>query len=134
MTKISSLMLQDTLSLVQLARECALANGKDEQADKLSPVVNDLKQIVVDSNKTLEINTTATSELSNDEGFQALLNVATTRHESDAGSSTMSSHDRNKIVIAMAAGEMSEVDIARRMGITREEVRLIINVNQRKVI
>ena len=46
----------------------------------------------------------------------------------------MSSHDRNKIVIAMAAGEMSEVDIARRMGITREEVRLIINVNQRKVI
>ena len=39
-------LLNDTYNLVQLARESALAQGRQAQADKLSPVVDHLKTLV----------------------------------------------------------------------------------------
>ena len=37
---------------------------------------------------------------------------------------------RNQIVTAMAAGGMSELDIARQMGMTRDEVQMIVSLNR----
>ena len=126
-------MLQDTLNLVRLARQCAIENGRTEQAEKLGPVVNDLNKIV-ESNNTISCEKSDNcSGLTGDEGFQTLLNVASTRHSSTSTSSSMTTNDRNKIVVAMAAGEMDEIDIARRMGMTRDEVRLVIATNQNKI-
>jgi hypothetical protein len=40
--------------------------------------------------------------------------------------------ERNKVVAAMAEGGMSDLDIARQMGMTRDEIKLILNVHQKE--
>ncbi len=46
-------LLNDTYNLVQLARESALVQGKASQASKLTPVVDDLKNLVKTSNQPI---------------------------------------------------------------------------------
>jgi hypothetical protein len=41
--------------------------------------------------------------------------------------------ERNQIAIAMAAGGMSELDIARQLGMTRDEVHIIVSLNRSNV-
>ena len=43
---------------------------------------------------------------------------------------TMDLIPRRQVVKAMEAGGMSDVDIARQMGMTRDEVRMILSLNQ----
>jgi len=49
-----------------------------------------------------------------------------------ASGSLSSILERNQIVAAMASGGMAEIEIARQMGLAREEVRLIVNTQQYK--
>lgn len=143
MSSISSHLLTDTLSVVQLARETAKAGGKQDQANRLTTVANDLKNIVT----TTRENRPAVpyGELGQGD-FRALLAAASKKPEaatnaaavtgaanvtaSGAVSSTAAA-DRNRMVLAMSKSNMTDIDIARQLGMTRDEVRMVMNVSQR---
>lgn len=137
MTKISSDLLNDTLSLVQLARETALARGNRTQAEKLAPVANNLRTIVSNTRQSAQ-QPTATSKPSatasgasvmGQSDFKTLL-AATQATPRPAVQSISSTLERNQVISSMAAAGMSDLDIARQMGITRDDVRLVINLNR----
>jgi hypothetical protein len=128
MSNISPTLLNDTLQLVQLAREVALSKGAQAQADRLSPVVKDLRTLV---NKTQETHTSAapTGILAQND-FQTLLQVAQKKSPTAVTYQGQSSTEKSQMVQAMAAGNMSEVEIARQLGMTREEVRLVLSLSK----
>lgn len=96
----------------------------------MNPVVEQMRGLVANANQSP---TTAPSTgVMGQSDFKALLNVAASRtNEERATESTSSVAERNRLVGAMAQANMSEVDIARQFGMSREEVRLILNVQQR---
>lgn len=126
MTKVSSDLLNDTLNLVQLARETALVRGNKAQADRFSPVADNLQEIVKTNRQSqgtdLNIGVMGQSD------FKALLSAAQSAPRPVVQASSAS--DRNQIVVSMSSAGMADVDIARHMGITRDEVRLILNIGQ----
>jgi hypothetical protein len=126
MDKISPTLLSDTLKLVQLARETARMQGSSQQAEKLEPVVEKLQNLVND--KTSK--PAPSQGLMEQSDFQILLNASKNKtSEPQTQSVTASSiEDRNHMVSAMAAGGMGEVDIARQFGMTREEVKMVLNL------
>lgn len=126
MPEIIPVLLNDTLSLIQLARETALVQGKREQADRFTPVVADLRTLVASSREPK--GSPPVSGLLAQEDFQTLLEATSSAPPRPAFSSAVA--DRNQMVAAMAAGGMSEIDIARQLGMTRDEVRLVLNINQ----
>lgn len=126
MDKISPTLLNDTLKLVQLARETARMQGSNQQAEKLEPVVEKLQTLVND--KTSK--PAASQGLMGQSDFQIMLQASQTKpaEQSTQTVSSSSIEDRNRMVNAMAAGGMNDVDIARQFGITRDEVRMVINL------
>jgi transcriptional regulator with GAF, ATPase, and Fis domain len=122
-------LLHDTLSLVQLARESALAQGKESQAGKLTPVVDDLKNIVQNSNQP-KIQAPVSGVMVQSD-FQKLLDAAKTVPGSQKIPSMTNIAERNQMVRAMTASNMLDVDIARQLGMTREEVRMITSLSAR---
>ena len=129
MTRINSGLLSDTLSLVQLARETALAKGKQAQAERLSPVVDELKTLASAKQETPP---TASSSMMAQNDFRTLLaaagNVPTQpvqQAQARGGS------ERNHMVLAMSAGNMREMDIARQLGMTTDEVHMVVNASQK---
>lgn len=123
-------MLTDTLSLVQLARESALALGKKAEAQKLTPVVDNLRTLVSTQQETTPQPIPASSVMAQDD-FKTLLNAARSSTPGQHPAASVSTSERHLMVNAMAAGNMSNVDIARQMGISQEEVALILSVNQK---
>jgi hypothetical protein len=127
MSSITPRLLNDTLNLITLARETALARGQESQAARLTTVVDGLRQVtreaVLPDQTSDERKPTATGVLAAS-GFQALL--AATQSPLAGPSSASAAGDRGLVAAAMAAGGMPEVDIARQLGITREEVRLMV--------
>lgn len=136
-------LLTDTYNLVQMARESALAQGKQAQVNKLSPVVEDLKTLVNPRDTRTTTAATTSTQSTREAGkqqpaqatgmmaqsdFQALLNAAKAVPNSPKVASSNNIAERNQMVRSMAAGNMMDVDIARSMGMTREEVRLILSV------
>ena len=129
MTSINNTVLTDTLNLVQLARETALAKGKQEQAKRLSPVVDELKTLAAKPNNPLP---QATSAVMAQSDFGTLLSVAKqSPAQSAQPAQSMAGNDRNRMVLAMANGNMAEKDIARQLGMTTDEVRMIVTANQK---
>jgi hypothetical protein len=137
---INPTLLNDTYQLVQLARESALAQGKQAHVNKLSPVVENLKSLVNTPRETKPVGASASAQKQNtpasqttgmmaQSDFQTLLNAAKSAQPSPKIASSNNIAERNQMVRSMSAGNMMDVDIARKMGMTREEVRLIINVN-----
>jgi transcriptional regulator with GAF, ATPase, and Fis domain len=136
MDKISPTLLNDTLKLVQLARETAKLQGSKQQAEKLEPVVEKL-QTLVNNDKTPK--PSASAGILGQSDFQTMLNVSRNTKpavQAESGSSSSSSavssssiEDRNRMVGAMTAGGMNDVDIARQLGMTRDEVRMVINIS-----
>jgi len=122
-------LLSDTLNMVQLARETALVQGKQAQAQKLSPVVEDLKTLVNSSRENHPPAQPTGMMAQND--FQTLLNAAKSVPASQRIMPATNIAERNQMVQAMAGGKMSDVDIARQMGMTREEVRLILSIGSK---
>ena len=122
-------LLQDTYDLVQLARETALAQGKASQASKLTPVVDDLKDLVKTSNQPKAVASPA--EVFGQSDFQTLLNAAKAVPGSQRSMNITNVAERNQMVRAMTASNMLDVDIARQLGMTREEVRMITSLSAR---
>jgi hypothetical protein len=127
MTSINPGLLTDTLNLVQLARETALAKGKQEQAKRLSPVVNELKNLA--ANRPDAALPPALSSTMAQSDFSTLL--AVTKKAPAQPAQAMAGNDRNRMVLAMAGGNMAEKDIARQLGMTTDEVRMVVSANQK---
>jgi actin-related protein len=143
-------LLADTLSLIQLARETARQRGNKAQADRLGPVADNLHTAVTNEQSRVKSTTTvnkpsaleqssqivqerqngpaASLGIMGQSDFRTLLQ-ASQQSSSNSSSSLSSSMERNQIISAMSSGGMSEVDIARQMGMTRDEVRMVINLN-----
>lgn len=138
---IRSGLLNDTYNLVQLARESALAQGRQAQAEKLTPVVDHLKTLV-NQNTTgakpltsVENGTKASGTMApaatgvvGQSDFQTLLNAAKSVQSNQRTITPVNVAERNQMVRSMAASNMMDVDIARSLGMTREEVRLVLSV------
>jgi len=130
MSRISSNLLADTLSIVQLARETALQNGKKAQADRLNSVAGPLKSLMTSSNEAKPAAPANGVMAQND--FRTLLAAASAGAPSAMNPAAASGMERNKVVAAMAEGGMTDLDIARQMGMAREEIKLILNVYQKQ--
>jgi DNA-binding NarL/FixJ family response regulator len=128
MNTISSNLLSDTLNLIQLARETALDKGNQSQAERLSPVVTNLRNLVKTTQEP-RLSTTSTSLMAQDD-FRTLISAAQQKPSQSGQISQSSPTERNQIINAMAAGGMGDIDIARQMGMTRDEIRLVLNLNQ----
>jgi transcriptional regulator with GAF, ATPase, and Fis domain len=122
-------LLHDTLNLVQLARESALVQGKAKQADKLTPVVDDLKNMIQTSDQLKPPSASGGVLMQSD--FRKLLDAAKTVTSNSRISTATNIAERNQMVRAMAGSNMLEVDIARQLGMTREEVRMITSLSSR---
>jgi hypothetical protein len=109
MMRITSSLLTDTLNVITLARETALARGGQAQAERLTPVVEGLRSLA-----------SAAPAAPVASGAPAALNVA----PSD------SLADKAAVITAMSAGGMGDVDISRQLGMTREEVQLMLAVSK----
>lgn len=121
MERIQNNLLSDTLNLVQLARETARIKGSQQQADKLAPVVSHLKTLV---SQQREITSTQPTGILAQDDFQSLLSI-----EKKAGTDALSdARERNQIIVSMASGGMNDVDIARQLGMPRDEIRMVVNL------
>lgn len=136
MTRISSVLLDDTLKLIQLARETARIQGQSTQADQLKPLVDQLKTLTNDAREIKSTNPLPPSGgtlQQND--FKTLLATIQNTPSSPSPSAPRVSYqtgERNQMVIAMASGGMSHLDIARQMGMTLEEVKNIVTLHTKK--
>ena len=127
METISPILLRDTLNLIQLARETARLQGVNNQAQKLEPVVEQLKTLVDSGAEAVQGSTAAPSEgILGQSDFKYMLNSPNTGEKVNTSDEIV---DRNRVVQAMSAGGMGVVDIARQLGISRGEVRTIISLN-----
>ncbi len=127
MNRISPDLLYDTLNLVQLARETALARGNKAQAERLAPVAENLRDLVGTARQS-QAPAAGSGQMAQPD-FRTLLNAIQTTPAANT-TPTTSGLERNQIISAMSEAGMAEIDIARQMGITREEVRLIASLGK----
>jgi hypothetical protein len=121
-------LLSDTLNMVTLARETALVLGKENQAKKLTPVVDELRSAVTTA-KNPSISNEPTGIMAQSD-FQTLLSAAQKSTPTERSIPSLGISERNMIVKAMAGGNMPDVDIARQLGMTRDEVNLVLNMGK----
>jgi hypothetical protein len=135
MTRINSGLLSDTLNLVQLARETALAKGKQAQAERLSPVVDELKTLATVKRDVLAAGPSSVMAQSDFRTLLAASGNSPTQPLQQAQSTqsplSVGGSERNRMVLAMAAGNMREMDIARQLGMAQDEVRMVISASQK---
>ena len=149
MPNITSSLLTDTLNVVALARETALARGVKDQADRLTPVVDGLRTVANAARQpqlaarpaeaaakaagtaakgappapTAPVGPTGVLAQGD---FQTLL-ASAQKSPLTTSAPTSSTQDRSQVAAAMSAGGMGEVDIARHLGVSREEIRLMLS-------
>jgi ABC-type hemin transport system ATPase subunit len=129
MEKIQNNLLNDTYNLVQLARETARLRGSEQQAQKLSPVVDQLKNLVKQQHEPVAAEPTGI--LSQDD-FRNLVSL----QKNSTNNTIATIKERNQVITAMASGGMKEMDIARQMGMARDEIRMVLNMansNSRRI-
>ena len=128
---IPKVSLEDSLYVLQLARETALAKNRQVQADRMMPVVEQMRGLVTNSYQSQSTAAPATGVMGQSD-FKALLDVARTRPEQPtAVNSASSGIERNRLIGAMSEASMSDIDIARQFSMSREEVQLILNAQQK---
>ncbi len=131
MSSIPKVSLEDSLYVLQLARETALAQNRQSQAKRMMPVVDEIRGLVNNPAQTQSI--TPSAGLMGQSDFKTLLQVTQSRvNQPDSVNSTSAVMDRNRLIGAMASAKMSDVDIARQFNMTREEVQLVLSVQQNK--
>ena len=132
MNSISSSMLTQTLNLIQIARETSHAQGiNNTQLDKLKPVENQLREIVVqDRTADFETNGTESGGILSQHDFSTLLE--TIKEKTSSFDTINSITDRNRVISAMSSGGMNDLDIARYFGISRDEVNIVLNLQKKK--
>ncbi len=133
MNSLPRVSLDDTLTLLQLVRETALAQGRDAQAKQLAPAMEQMQEIVAASRKS-QAPVSPSSSVMGQADFRTMLEISKGQAQTGAPrevSSASSAMERNRLIQAMASADMSDVDIARQFGMTREEVRLVLSTNQK---
>ncbi len=127
MSNVSRVSLEDSLYVLQLARETALAKNKQAQANRMSPVVDEMRNIVTSAPQATT--TPPSTGMMGQADFKALLNVRQAKASQPASVDAMTAAlERNRLIGAMAEANMSDVDIARQFSMSREEVQLVLNV------
>lgn len=130
MTNISRVSLEDSLYVLQLARETALAQNRQTQAKRMGPLVEEMRGLVTNPPQTT---TPPSTGVMGQTDFKTLLNIsqekATQTQSVDSISSVL---ERNRLIGAMSEANMSDVDIARQFSMSREEVQLVLSFQQRK--
>lgn len=124
-------IISQTMRILQLAHEGALAKGQQDKAQQLSQALSEFENVIATRQKKTAEPAPVAAPIASQVDFQRLLNAAQPDSGRVSSPIGLSAQDRQHAVLAMAASSMSEVDIARQLGMTREEVRLIIGVNQR---
>lgn len=129
MTNISRVSLEDSLYVLQLARETALAQNRQTQAKRMGPLVEEMRGLVANPPQTT---TPPSTGVMGQTDFKTLLNIsqekATQPQSVDSVSSVL---ERNRLIGAMSEANMSDVDIARQFSMSREEVQLILSAQQK---
>ncbi len=129
MTNISRVSLEDSLYVLQLARETALAQNRQTQAKRMGPLVEEMRGLVANPPQTT---TPPSTGVMGQTDFKTLLNIsqekATQPQSVDSVSSVL---ERNRLIGAMAEANMSDVDIARQFSMSREEVQLVLSFQQK---
>ncbi len=121
MSKITpNTLLTDTLNVIALARATALARGGQAQAERLGTVADGLRD-VAQRETSSNAPAAAPSGVLAQSDFQSLLAATQAAPATGAGAA-----DRGQVISAMSAGGMGELEIARQLGMTREEVRLML--------
>lgn len=129
-SNIPKVSLEDSLYVLQLAREAALAKNRQAQANRMNPVVEEMRGLV--SNSYQPQSAAPSTGVMGQSDFKALLDIAKTRSSQPAAVNSASSvMERNRLISAMSEAKMSDVEIARQFSMSREEVHLILNVQQR---
>ena len=132
MSSIPQVSLEDTYTLMQLVRETALAKGHTEQADQLTPVVNEMRSVVSSARTTSSV--PASTGVLGQADFKQLLEISQEKvNAAEASQNSVSITERNRLVKAMASAEMSSLDIARQMGMSREEVDMVVNSSPKTI-
>ncbi len=134
MNNIPRVSLEDSLYVLQLARETALVQNRQTQLRRMMPVVEEIRGLV--SNNTAQVQQTAqpSSGLMAKSDFKTLLQVTQARiSQPDVANSTTAILERNHLIGAMSSAKMADVDIARQFSMTREEVQLVLDVQQKNI-
>ncbi|MBI9047898.1 MAG: hypothetical protein JEZ00_00645 [Anaerolineaceae bacterium] len=126
MIGINTNLLSDTLNVVQIAQETALRRGNDLQADRMQPVVEKLRSILTKERSAAPIE--PSSEMK-ESSFKTLMSLKEQQVDGNV-SSTIPMEEKQRIVTALSAGGMGETDIAKQLGVARDEVRMIVNLSE----
>ena len=130
MTNISRVSLEDSLYVLQLARETALAQNRQTQAKRMGPLVEEMRGLVANPPQTT---TPPSTGVMGQTDFKTLLNISQEKStQSQSVDSVSSVLERNRLIGAMSEANMSDVDIARQFSMSREEVQLVLSFQQRK--
>lgn len=129
MNSIPKVSLEDSLYVLQLARETALAQNRQTQAKRMTPLVEEMRGLVANPPQTT---TPPSTGVMGQTDFKTLLSISQEKvnqsHSADPVSSVL---ERNRLIGAMAEANMSDVDIARQFSMSREEVQLVLSFQQK---
>lgn len=127
---IPKVSLEDSLYVLQLAREAALAKNRQAQANRMNPVVEEMRGLVANSYQAP--GAAPSTGVMGQSDFKTLLNVAQSRPSQPSSVNSMQSVlERNRMIGAMAEANMSDTEIARQFSMSREEVQLILSAQQK---
>lgn len=127
---IPKVSLEDSLYVLQLAREAALAKNRQAQANRMNPVVEEMRGLVANSYQAP--GAAPSTGVMGQSDFKTLLNVAQSRPSQPSPVNSMQSVlERNRMIGAMAEANMSDTEIARQFSMSREEVQLILSAQQK---
>jgi len=131
MTNISRVSLEDSLYVLQLARETALAQNRQTQAKRMGPLVDEMRGLVANPPQTT---TPPSTGVMGQTDFKTLLGISQAKASQTQSvvESTSSALERNRLIGAMSEANMSDVDIARQFSMSREEVQLVLSFQLRK--
>ena len=128
---IPKVSLEDSLYVLQIARETALAQNRHAQAKRMMPVVEEMRGLVKSGYQPFPSTAPAAGVMGQSD-FKLLLNATQSRTTSPSpAESTASVLERNRLIGAMSEANMTEIDIARQFSMTREEVHLILSTQQK---
>ncbi len=137
MDRMISDLLNDTLNVVQLARQASLACGNADRAGKLSSIAEGLHKVVSNANSNPSSSSTAQDQAFDDDKFLIFQkSIESKQHpgrnnaSTSFYNSTISNVERASMVMAMVSGGMDEMGIARQLGMTRDEIRGLLSLNQ----
>lgn len=134
MSNIPRISLEDSLYVLQLARETALAQNRQAQASRMLPVVDEMRTLVTNTQQSTS--TPPSAGTMGQADFQTLLNINQARinNQPQNVDSVASVLERNRLIGAMAEANMTDVEIARQFSMAREEVQLVLNIQKNSKI